>query len=630
MNTQPMNPRQTAVRVMKGMLCAAHILLALYLFLQRPCGLDPAMSRLMLVLTVPADLAVFRPVYPKVLKRFLKPLTLLFSLLIAVYAAFAFFGTDIFMLEEPELVADEENFCTLLHVGLWFWPVILGALYGLGILCAPRHAPRPHRLKRHQSRAILFACLLATQLLAAAVWSPGYYTTDATSVLEQAAGNSPLSDWHPFLNAVLAMPLVAVCYKAWFITAVQMAVPAFVLTGYLMALWDMGVGAGLLSAGGVLFLLLPNQLMSDLTVQKDTLFTWALLWITLQLLRMLQKPERVSTPGWLAGTVISLFLIFGLRHNGVVPAAVICLLLVILGIVRLIRKAPRRMGAWLLTAGLLPAALFGVWKGPVMSLLNVQPNGQSSYIPILDAVGAIYANYGVLDEEYEPWLEEVQPLEDWATYYSRYTGHDSYLWAVGKSSGFDTSSVTLERALTLLKVSLEEYPDYVIHDRLDGCNIVWDVTMPSGSFNNRWIDYVYGSEGNDFAETPFGQSAAAKAIRDFYNTYILQPSTDELLDPILWRSGIYLVLMLTLMLYWCATRQAALLIPAAPAISHIIFSMCVIYHQTFRYVWAIQILTVAMLAVTVALGRHPAPALSGWYHSTSRQRSNHEQQLSED
>lgn len=153
--------------------------------------------------------------------------------------------------------------------------------------------------------------------------------------------------------------------------------------------------------------------------------------------------------------------------------------------------------------------------------------------------------------------------------------------------------------------ALIRYPDVVIKDRLDGTNIMWDIKQPSEAFNLKALTEIYYF---DYTENYFNLSRLEKTEWGSYqnNSTVARwyrgttsKSTDNVLDMLLWRSGAYLILLLVLTLYWHKNGMNSMHIAALPLWGNIAASALVLYHQSFRYVYFIQVLTMALLFMTI-------------------------------
>ena len=208
-------------------------------------------------------------------------------------------------------------------------------------------------------------------------------------------------------------------------------------------------------------------------------------------------------------------------------------------------------------------------------------------------------------------MEKALPLEDWGEYYSRFVGHDPYYW--GRPAGsapYKISDITARDAFTVYLEALRKYPDVVIKDRLDGMDILWDVVQPPDSFNARSFSFVSPFPENMLPldtsrldrldDGSYIKTAVpAKAYYSAANTPI-----NSAADMLLWRTGAYLIAFWVLLLFWSKNRMVRLWWAALPMLANAAGSMLVLYHQSFRYVYFVQVSVLALLYITAVTKPH--------------------------
>ncbi len=101
---------------------------------------------------------------------------------------------------------------------------------------------------------------------------------------------------------------------------------------------------------------------------------------------------------------LDIFLVSLLRHNGAAPAAAMIVLCIVLTVRRYEQVKLRA-----LTAAVLAAVSFGVFKGPVMTALNVAPVSLSPFTTLFCAVGSCVNKDLPLSEEADAILEKALP-----------------------------------------------------------------------------------------------------------------------------------------------------------------------------------------------------------------------------
>ena len=388
----------------------------------------------------------------------------------------------------------------------------------------------------------------------------------------------------------------------------QLLLFSLVLCAFLMMGYDRGMPLPLLVFLGCFFALMPNQVLSWTNVLKDFPFTLALLWGTYLLLQLALDTPRSRKGPFYVCLALDIFLVSLLRHNGAAPAAAMIVFCIVLTVRRYEQVKLRA-----LTAAVLAAVSFGVFKGPVMTALNVAPVSLSPFTTLFCAVGSCVNKDLPLSEEADAILEKALPLEDWHDYYARYYGHDFYYW--GRPEGsvpYTPTEVTTPDILRVYGEALCKYPDVILKDRIDGCDILWDVAEPEDSFNAKSFCLVYDRDWmaqyvdmNDYYDTDDG------VLRDyrqnfFTKAYLRLTGTprNSVLDILLWRTGAYLIAFWVL-LFWRKNGMQRFRSAAVPFLGNLIISVLYVYHQSFRYVYFVQVCVLALLFATVVCRPRP-------------------------
>ena len=319
----------------------------------------------------------------------------------------------------------------------------------------------------------------------------------------------------------------------------------------------------------------------------------------------MKKPQSRKF-GFYVCLTVDIFLICTLRHNGVVPGLAVAVLCIVLTL-----KNHAALKWRPAVSALTAVVLLAVYKGPVFTALGVVPNGMSPYTTMMCAAGSCINKELPLSEESEQIMEKALPLEDWGEYYSRFVGHDPYYW--GRPAGsepYKLSDITARDAFTVYLEALRKYPDVVIKDRLDGTDILWDVVQPPDSFNARSFSFVSPFPENTLPldtsrldrlddGSYIKNALPAKAYYSAANTPI-----NSAADMLLWRTGAYLIAFWVLLLFWSKNRMGRLWWAALPMLANAAGSMLVLYHQSFRYVYFVQVSVLALLYITAAVKPH--------------------------
>lgn len=539
-------------------------------------------------------------------KYFTKPAWIA-VILISLYGSLASFAQRFFLDGNTRIHFSVSGMLYCISGWLWFIPIIWFLLLCLEMAASYIKTPQVReKQERRKAKWMLFGVLAIVQLIVLMILWPGGFPNDTIDQINQAVGVSKLDDWHPVLDTLFLKLILSVVPVPGVLTLVRMFLLTWLLTAFLMIAYDSGVSVRPLICVGIIIELLPNQALSWSSVIKDIPFTLALLWGVYLLAQLAMKSSYSKKWSFYICFSFDLFLIAGLRHNGIVAFFAMLILLIILSLRRFGLQKMR-----ILFSVFLAVFCFILYKGPLFKVLDVRPNTASPYTTMLCAAASCVNKGLPLSEESNQILEKVIPLEDWAEYYSRYYGHDQYLW--GRPEGsvpYDTTDVSMKDAFTVYFDALCRYPDVVIKDRLDGMDLMWDVVQPYDSFNIKVWDHIdpYDPSVISFPLDHMKSLDNGGLQKDtvlanlYYST--MQTPTNAVSDMLLWRTGAYLIFFLVLILFWKKNNMMKLLWIATPIVGNIAASILVLYHQSFRYVYFIQLGVLVLLLLTVVLKKN--------------------------
>lgn len=519
--------------------------------------------------------------------------------LIALYASFAAFGQRFFMEGNTRFHFSAPGLIYLVLGMIWFMPVTLCLLFVLEKLAEKSSS----KAEKCSWRFFLFCFGLYSLWMGLVflAFRPGGFPPDSISQLFQAIGFEKIYDWHPALHTLcMRLILRLTGNRAMMIPAVQMMFFALLTAAWVSFLVERGCPKWAGAFGGLIFLMLPNNVLTSVGAVKDFPYTLALMWCTLLLCRLMCGMEKDCGIMDMLKLGLSVFLVYGFRHNGMVPAALCLIALVIIAL-----RFREKLRLKPLIAALAAMAMIIVYKGPVFKLFDVQPNTASPYTTMLCAVASCINKGLPLSGETEEIMESVIPLDEWAKYYDQYQGHDRYIWDRGEDAEFITDHIDAKMAFTAYFDALLKYPDVVIKDRLDGMDLMWNIRQPYGSFNFRSFDRIYLMPGSDFFfnvdgfdEIGYYEYARPSALASFYRSFT-EKAVNSAADMLLWRTGAYLVLGLVMLLFAVKNAMGRLLWAMIPLAGNIISLMLLLYHQSFRYVYALQPLILGLALALV-------------------------------
>lgn len=534
-------------------------------------------------------------------------------MLLSFVASFCLFGYRLFLSGDFIRVSRSTMGFYLLGV-LWMYPAILSCLYGLEWI---RERLLRKNLERNEIsvkkarrvRWIATACFMGVMLLSLMAYYPGGYPYDSVFQFTQARTDH-YTAWHPVCHTLIIKLILSICDHEAAVVLFQMMLFAILVGKMAVLAYEIGLKEKAIYAAVTVFGLLPNQFTTVISPLKDFMFTYALLWLTLLLIDLVRNIDCIKKPSYIIKLSLAMFFTYALRHNGIVPFLFVVVLLLILTV------KFRKQIKWRACLTVVQAAvLIGLYRGPLFTALDVELVTESPYATMFCAVGSCLNKDLLLSEPAMEKLETVMPLENWKEYYSRFEGRDLY---AGKSpTKMDLTGFSAKEAFSIYLEALIRYPDVVIKDRLDGMNLLWDITLPNESFQLRVFDYVsisekagFDIEGYSDGEYYTNHSVLAEVYRKLTKlAFTGEWEFDQISNLLLWRTGIYLLFMMVLAVFWAKNKLNRLWWAAMPLVGNTVGMMLVLCHQSYRLVFYVQLLTIALILATFVIVREQKTSL---------------------
>ena len=421
-------------------------------------------------------------------------------------------------------------------------------------------------------------------------------------------GNDELGEWAAVLRSELTNSIPAFhALMLWLVTRVWQS-PAAVVVAQIVAcaavfasvvteLDAWGVPPWVrrlcvaISAGS-----LVNGMML-VTIGRDVAYAIANLALFSVLLRLVRTEgswllaRRRQAILWLVLTCVSLF-----RHNGVIAAAAILVLISVAWRGPVARPA-RRVGlAWVMT--------YCVITLPVYRLLAVgaiEPRVRMQYA--LHQIAALVSHDVPLADDERALLESIEPIDKWRAHYSCYSV-DPLIW------GEDFSAAALEgKAENIARLwlrLLRAYPQAVLRHQLCASSFVWRIrephstrlfTVPLGRYLGERAGAVrpFGIEGSRW---PWLADTLVRCFRW---------SVESKRIWWVWRPAVYLYLTLL-----CGVATAVrlgnprVLMLAAPSVINSLVWLVFGMAQHFRYQFPVYM--IALILPVVMASKPPATA----------------------
>ena len=521
-------------------------------------------------------------------------------IIVALYASLASFAQRFFFDGYSRMHLSLAGFVCCVLGFIWFVPVICSILWSFEKLSAKCGGEQGKSGKFFIAAFLVYCVWQAIVIMA---FRPGGFPPDSISQLFQAIGYERIVNSHPALHTLFLRLIMKLGgNRAVLIIAVQALAFAALTAGFVEMFARWGLKKWIALTGGLIFLMLPANVLNEVSAVKDFPYSLSLLWATLCLCKIAKSFEVGCRVSNLAQLSVACFFIYGFRHNGIVSMLFIIILCLVLTI-----KFFSAVKFRLVLTALATLIMLVIYKGPVFAAFDVLSVTQSPYTTMLCAVGSCINQGLPMSDEAVEILESAMPLEDWGKYYSRYEGHDQYYWGRGDDAEYKIEEIDGKEAFRVYLEALFKYPDVVIKDRLDGMDIMWDVHCPPDSFNERGFDTIYYIPFSevffniDNMETKgYQQYAIASPLADAYRATKVY-SIYSAVDMLTFRTGAHIIFMLAVLIYICAAGKKRLLWAAVPLGGNIFGLLFLLYHQSFRYVYALQPMIIALAVAAVLI-----------------------------
>ncbi len=496
-------------------------------------------------------------------------------LLILLYAGFACVGNALFLCDANKpWTFSFENVILYLLFSAWLTPYIGGVLLWLETQKAYRNKSNALSQRWNERKLLLVASLegLIILLLYFIACNPGNMYTDAIEALREVY-NVPVGEMS------FAFPIaIKIFYKLVFVifpypvvvTLIQIVLAVLTEVAVIRVLYRKGVSPKRILIGTAVFNILPVNGIFIVTFTSNFYYTIACVFLFLLMTEVCETGDAFWKKG---SNYLKLFfaLVFlGLtRNEGMVVAALIAGI-VFLRIMILFWKK-----IWPVLPVMIVFVAVLVVSGGFRLLLT---KSLSAYATVnADLVNAV--------AYYEGQLPEETLFPD--TIREEYT-----LYEVGNLSAYSYNNNYPD----LVAEAIIKNPGIILRNRLNKSDCVWDVLENEGIHTAREIIGIYE---NDMGVTRQNNLLTVILIYMFYPITIAFCVTDVLF----YRSGIYLILALILLLYWrknCGQRGWLLL----PALSHAFVLFICLLWQCSRHTYPVIICVLLAFVFSTLMDRN--------------------------
>lgn len=420
--------------------------------------------------------------------------------------------------------------------------------------------------KTKRELRLMWGLLFAIVLIGYSFWiiasAPANMSYDSHSIWQQAIGASVLQDWHPIFYTLLVrlsaliiespiMPIIAQ-------TILQAAIWA---TGGIL-LWRRGIPRFLIIVSICTVAILPNNGVMAATLWKDVAYSIAMLALVVSLAQITTRKQMSRIQA--AMLIVALLFTAQIRHNGMVPVVITAIVLSLFYLRKLQRLIP--------VLAIVSIVLIKNVIIPAFVIEAPSDNNLSMGSPLHD-IGGIMVQGGEIKRESRQLLTELVPEEVWLEEYAAYIA-DPYAFSTAHENGPVLRVLESMDKTTLIKIYAEIFfqnPLSMMDQRLTNADINWSIsTSPSPEA------YLYRSAWVPSEQMPNYLTPVA-------HTVILQTTAFAIADIVLWRSGLYLIMLSLLAYYAWVFGFGKCNLVMVPLVTNFLFMFLGTNAQDYRY-----------------------------------------------
>jgi hypothetical protein len=495
---------------------------------------------------------------------------------ISAYAAFAAIGDSLFFQYDFSPVT-----LTVYLLGvLWIFPMTLQVLALYEIIASRMQKASPVKTRsKHFVWLTSFGVFTAVWLVYLIAYNPAQMSPDSMGMWHHATSGERIGYLgFPTLIIFMVRLLTYIIPHPMFIAIVQIVLFSALCSFFMLEFYKRGISLRVIYIfAGVFAALPPNGLMIT-TLWSNIPYTLSMLYLTYAIFKILSPDKGKIIP--YINVTLALALTYSTRHEGLVPAILCVILFLFLSL-----KKPVNLK--LLSAAAVGCLLIVLTQGPLYKAITAEDERNlGAWYVLVDGLHSVVYHDGELPEETRIFMESLLPLDVWKTGYSVYD-----IWS-GMSREHKT--VLLENVSGregLMSEAFEHYlitfkrePLILIRNRVANSNLVWGVTQPKGSFNERCMTWT--SSGN--IGFPHRKNFIETLI-----TRVVYPATSLApLDVMLYRSGVYIILVLVLLVFLSSHNRFKVCILFMPMLGGIIALLLAMGWTVFRNIWFIPVICI--------------------------------------
>lgn len=408
---------------------------------------------------------------------------------------------------------------------------------------------------------------------------PAVITMDGIDAWREIFRGGTLSTGFPAVIKVVWRFLYHIIPTVGIVSLLQILLLATVLTAYLVFFREKGMSQKVARRVGFLFSVIPSTCLYVITHGSNIYYTISILWILYFVIRIVDDKtylkHHMLSVCWLGCALTGSYLF---RNEGFAVVIIMCILLIVMA---LGTKNYLVLCGVLLAAGLISISNNLVYNSEVAADdMTISNHGGVSLVN--DVTLATLYFKGNISEEDLKTLEKYAPLEAIAAKYTDFQ--------------YDTTTRELindymndvETANSIAYRCIIKNIDIAFRERLNKSECVWNVLNAENANLDRCsrgiVENDIGLKANNTILTKICQEVL------YFPTFMFCVT-----DILLYRSGIYICVLLVLALYWIKNKKANKIWCFTPIFAHFVVMLLVLLWSCSRHTWCINLMATAVL-----------------------------------
>ena len=420
----------------------------------------------------------------------------------------------------------------------------------------------------------LFFIILSIQMFWYLVFLPGGINLDIIAQWEQTQEVTFYNNWHPVFHTMLIKLFTLPDNTIYLYFCFQIVFISLVLTLTADFFIENGIKEHVIFSAFILLLLLPNnEIITEAT--KDVIGTYSYIWILLLIAKLLLKgPELFwSHKSNILQAFTALLFSMNIRHS---QQSVGIIFLLIIFIQMFSKKIRVKTVSSFLISFLLINSMTVNLIYHYTDYYNYT-KGLKYVTPIAD-LASLAVDDLKIDKNTMELIESAMTLDEWKIYYNPYYPSTALF-----DNNIDFANIfaelSLKDVLSLYMKNFMNYPWHMIRTRLLGSRIIWGITQGTNNLEKNRHTYL------EVRPNPFGLERHNTLLKSMGNNYVTSYHSCNLIDVLIWRSGIHIVFLLICLYIICRYSQKIYCIILSPCIVFTALLFIALPAPNYRYIY---------------------------------------------